>query len=116
MSDHDLAFPRIVYRGEPDTLGEGKGETCRVEDQADLDAKQKQGWRLTREDGKPVPAAKGTLKIPAQTVEVDGVSAKDAQTAQQRADADAQAAKDTAARVAKGKEGLAAPAKNALKK
>lgn len=52
-----LVFPRIIYRGEPDTLGTGadaKGvplnsEARRCEDQADLDAARKDGWRLTRE-------------------------------------------------------------------
>lgn len=53
----DLAFPRLIYRGDPDTLGTGadaKGvalnsETRRCEDAADLAAARKDGWRLTRE-------------------------------------------------------------------
>jgi hypothetical protein len=56
----DLIFPRLVYRGDPDTLGTGtdaKGvalnsETARCEDRADWDAKSKDGWRLTREGAK----------------------------------------------------------------
>lgn len=60
----DLVFPRIIYRGHPDTLGQGLhahpetgelvGETARAESQHDLDEKLTQGWRLTRElaDGK----------------------------------------------------------------
>lgn len=60
MAD-DLIFPRLVYRGEPDTLGEGLGETCRVDTLDDLAAKQADGWRLTRElpvvEDAPIAAA-----------------------------------------------------------
>lgn len=52
-------FPRLVYRGHPDTLGLGThshpdtgdlvGETLRVEDQDHLDRATADGWRLTRE-------------------------------------------------------------------
>lgn len=58
MAD-DLTFPRIVYRGLPDTLGRGPhthpetdelvGETKRCNSQDELDADLKAGWRLTRE-------------------------------------------------------------------
>jgi hypothetical protein len=46
----DLAFPRVLYRGEADTLGSGQvGETTRVDSPDELDAALKDGWRLTRE-------------------------------------------------------------------
>lgn len=64
-----LTFPRVIYRGLPDTLGLGVhahpetgalvGETARCEDQADLDAKLKEGWRLTRELSEAVAAESG---------------------------------------------------------
>lgn len=55
----DLIFPRIIYRGAPDTLGRGPhahdetgelvGDTKRCDAQDQLDADLKAGWRLTRE-------------------------------------------------------------------
>lgn len=58
MAD-DLVFPRVIYRGHPDVLGQGMhvhpehgelvGETKRCESADDLDAHVKAGWRLTRE-------------------------------------------------------------------
>lgn len=61
MAD-DLDFPRLVYRGAPDELGAGEhvhpelghivGETARCDSADDWAAKQKQGWRLTREIAK----------------------------------------------------------------
>lgn len=58
MAD-DLTFPRLIYRGAPDTLGKGVhvhpetdvlvGETRRVDSSDDLAAALKDGWRLTRE-------------------------------------------------------------------
>lgn len=54
-----LDFPRIIYRGAPDTIGQGPhthpetgelvGETKRCDSQDQLDADVKAGWRLTRE-------------------------------------------------------------------
>lgn len=65
-----LVFPRVVYRGEPDTLGTGQvGETKRVDSQGDLDAALKDGWRLTREDGKSTTVG-GAVDPRAQTVDV----------------------------------------------
>jgi hypothetical protein len=63
----DLAFPRLVYRGEADTLGSGSvGETARIDTQADLDAARKDGWRLTRElDANAVSFADATADEPA---------------------------------------------------
>jgi hypothetical protein len=64
----ELVYPRIVYRGAPDTLGlgphvgeDGKiaGETARCENADDWEEKQKQGWRLTSQ----LPEAVAT-KIP----------------------------------------------------
>jgi len=59
----DLVFPRVIYRGAPDTLGAGAhthpesgelvGETKRCEDAAQLAIDQKDGWRLTREIDEP---------------------------------------------------------------
>lgn len=122
----DLVFPRLIYRGEPDTLGTGldaKGrtldsETKRCESKAELDAATKDGWRLTREDGKKAKDAdRGAIKIPAQTVITDPHDNPDAQA---RADADRRAAADTvkadAAATAKGTKGLPRPARNATKK
>jgi hypothetical protein len=53
----DLVFPRLIYRGDPDTLGTGanaKGvalnsETKRCESAEAFKADEKDGWRLTRE-------------------------------------------------------------------
>lgn len=55
----ELQFPRVIYRGHPDTLGLGPhahkdtgelvGETKRVDSQDALDDALKAGWRLTRE-------------------------------------------------------------------
>lgn len=55
----DLLFPRLIYRGAPDTLGKGPhvhpetdaivGETKRCEHAEQFAADQKDGWRLTRE-------------------------------------------------------------------
>jgi hypothetical protein len=63
----DLVFPRLIYRGAPDTLGAGPhahpttdalvGETARCENQSDLDTKLKEGWRLTREIDEPAAKA-----------------------------------------------------------
>lgn len=61
MADEPLAFPRLVYRGKPDTLGQGTlpdpvtgelvGETMRAESQQHFDNDlKKDGWRLTRDD------------------------------------------------------------------
>lgn len=60
----DLTFPRVIYRGAPDTLGAGPhahaetgelvGETKRCDSQDQLDADRKAGWRLTREIEEPV--------------------------------------------------------------
>lgn len=74
MAD-DLVFPRVIYRGHPDTLGAGVhthpetgdlvGETQRCDSQADLDVALKAGWRLTRERDEPAPdgaAATGKKK------------------------------------------------------
>jgi hypothetical protein len=52
-----LTFPRLIYKGEPDTLGTGQdvhgrtldSETKRVESQHELDAAIKDGWRVARE-------------------------------------------------------------------
>lgn len=63
----DLIFPRIVYRGEPDTLGLGQhvgadgkivGETTRCESAEDWDVKKKDGWRLTSQLSKAAEAKK----------------------------------------------------------
>lgn len=63
MATEDLAFPRTIYRGLPDTLGAGDhthpetgarvGETKRCEDAAQFAVDQKDGWRLTREIDEP---------------------------------------------------------------
>lgn len=51
MAHEDLAFPRLMYRGEPDTLGTGQvGETKRVDTQDEYDAAKKAGWRGARHD------------------------------------------------------------------
>jgi hypothetical protein len=52
-----LVFPRLIYRGAPDTLGQGQhvhpdtgvlvGETKRVDSQEELDEALKDGWRMT---------------------------------------------------------------------
>jgi hypothetical protein len=62
----DLIFPRLIYRGLPDTLGKGPhahaetgelvGETKECANQAQLDADLKAGWRLTREIADDAPA------------------------------------------------------------
>jgi len=46
-----MDFPRLLYRGEPDTLGVScpGSETTRVDSQDDFDAALAEGWRLTRE-------------------------------------------------------------------
>lgn len=59
MATHDLVFPRTIYRGLPDHLGQGPhahpetgdlvGETKRCESPDQLDADLNAGWRLTRE-------------------------------------------------------------------
>jgi hypothetical protein len=56
-----LVFPRLIYRGDPDTLGTGtdaKGhhlnsENKRVDSQHELDEALKDGWRLTSPIEKP---------------------------------------------------------------
>ena len=75
----DLIFPRVVYRGLPDTLGRGVhshpetgetvGETKAVTNQDEYDAALKDGWRATREDPKAAKADDhDTIKVPAQTL------------------------------------------------
>jgi len=66
-----LDFHRIIYSGEPNTLGTGldadgkslNSEEVRCEDAAEWEAKQKQGWRLTRE----LPADGEGDKAPAKS-------------------------------------------------
>jgi hypothetical protein len=76
MATDDLVFPRLIYRGDPDTLGTGanaKGvalnsETKRCESAEAFKADAHDGWRLTREhapkaahvddDTPPTPKAK----------------------------------------------------------
>jgi hypothetical protein len=98
MAHEELTFPRLMYRGAPDTLGLGThahpktgdliGETKQVDSQKDCDDAKKDGWRLTRDTPKSA--------------------------AEQRADAaDATAEAKADARADKG---LPAPAHNALKK
>lgn len=68
-----LVFPRLVYRGAPDTLGLGHhthpdtdevvGETARVDSQDHLDEHLKKGWRLTREIAEGI--AEGAVTIAA---------------------------------------------------
>jgi hypothetical protein len=117
-----LVFPRLVYRGEPDTLGtqqDAKGrllnsETKKVDSQIELDAAIEDGWRLTRADGKPVTDPdRGAIKIPAQTVITDPHDNPDAHA---RADAKAAAVKaaDDADATAAGTKGLPPPAHNAV--
>lgn len=69
-----LDFPRIIYRGLPDTIGQGTfahpesgelvGETKRCDSQDQLDADVKAGWRLTREiaESASEPVAAGKAK------------------------------------------------------
>lgn len=57
-----LDFPRLVYRGEPDVLGLGVGETARCASADDWADKQKAGWRLTREIPAAAPAKSGDKK------------------------------------------------------
>lgn len=71
MAD-DLTFPRIIYRGLPDTLGKGPhahpetdelvGETRRCNSADELAAALKDGWRLTREIEEPAAKAKKPAK------------------------------------------------------
>jgi len=44
MSEDKVATPRLLYKGPADETA----ETCTAADQADLAAKLKAGWRLTR--------------------------------------------------------------------
>lgn len=61
-----LEFPRLIYRGEPDTIGTGAdasgrqldSATARCDSQDDLDVKLAAGWRLTRELDAPAAKAK----------------------------------------------------------
>ena len=65
-----LTFPRLVYRGAPDTLGTGAdahgvaldSETRRIDAKEEWDAAQKDGWRLTREIEKADAADKKDAK------------------------------------------------------
>lgn len=66
-----LVFPRLLYRGLPDTLGQGThsndagelvGETKQVDDAAACDAALKDGWRLTRDEAKADDAPPATGK------------------------------------------------------
>lgn len=66
MAANDLLWPRLIYRGAPDTLGLGfhineagdkVGETKRCESAADFEEDQKDGWRLTRDLEAPKAAA-----------------------------------------------------------
>jgi len=125
--DHDLAFPRLVYRGAPDTLGTGLvGETLRVEDREAYDAAVKSGWRLERHDAKhaeQAPAAsRGSVKIPAQTIEASTevtpattatVDPTDAVAGEKARKAEAQGG---ATKADKNAGALKAPARNSLKK
>lgn len=44
----ELAFPRLIYRGDHDALGSGSvGENKVVSSQDALDVALKEGWRLT---------------------------------------------------------------------
>jgi len=70
----ELVFPRVIYRGPEDPLGQGNSETKRCETAEDFEADKKDGWRLERDpehhkknkakdaDEKKAPAAdaKGT--------------------------------------------------------
>ena len=45
----ELVFPRVIYRGAEDPLGQGAGETKRCESAEDFEADKKDGWRLERD-------------------------------------------------------------------
>lgn len=77
MSEDTLVFPRLIYRGAPDTLGTGQdakghtldSETKRCASAEALKADLKDGWRLTRELPKtaaPVGAKPFTAAKPAK--------------------------------------------------
>ena len=64
---NDLVWPRLIYRGAPDTLGLGfhindagekVGETKACDSADDFEEAQKDGWRLTRDVEAPKAAPK----------------------------------------------------------
>lgn len=72
---NDLEFPRLGYRGLPDTLGLGfhindagekVGETKRFETADEFEEAQKDGWRLTRDIEAPKAAPKAEAKTEAK--------------------------------------------------
>ena len=61
-----LVFPRLIYRGLPDTLGQGThtnkdgdlvGETAECKSADEFELKKKDGWRLTSDDKAAAKAA-----------------------------------------------------------
>lgn len=77
----ELIFPRLIYRGAPDTLGLGAGETKRCDSQSDLDDDLKAGFRLTREIPEVVEAAAETEPLTAAEKKAAAKAAKDAEAA-----------------------------------
>jgi hypothetical protein len=45
----DLVFPRLIYRGPEDPIGEGRTETKECADAGVWDTDRKAGWRLERD-------------------------------------------------------------------
>jgi len=68
----DLVFPRLIYRGAPDLLGQGVhvdpttgelvGETKACNSEDEWEAAQEAGWRLTSALEAPKTAAKAAAK------------------------------------------------------
>lgn len=114
--DKDLVFPRLMYRGDADTLGTGKdakgnqldSETKRVEDRDGYDQAKKEGWRGERDDKGHAPKDdhRGTIAVPAQRIATQE-SARVANEAGQTGDAAEKAAKPS-----KNAGALPAPARN----
>jgi hypothetical protein len=45
----ELVFPRVIYRGAEDPLGQGAGETKECKSAEDFEVDKKDGWRLERD-------------------------------------------------------------------
>lgn len=45
----ELDFPRVIYRGPEDPLGQGNTETKKCESADDFKVDEKDGWRLERD-------------------------------------------------------------------
>ena len=49
MAKDELDYPRVIYRGAEDPLGQGYGESKKCESAEHFKVDEKNGWRLERD-------------------------------------------------------------------